>query len=49
MPTFRGQVSEEEVLGLIAYFKTLRRGQTPPRVEEFPPPTGTPLINPKKK
>jgi cytochrome c oxidase subunit 2 len=48
MPTFRGQVSEEEILALIAYFKTLRRGQTPQRVEEFAPPVGTPLINPKK-
>jgi cytochrome c oxidase subunit 2 len=46
MPTFRGQVSEEEVIQLIAYFKTLKRGETPPRVEEYPPPAGTPPIRP---
>jgi cytochrome c oxidase subunit 2 len=38
MPTFQGQVSEEEVLALIAWLKTLERGQTPPRVEESAPP-----------
>jgi cytochrome c oxidase subunit 2 len=48
MPTFRGQVSEEEIIELIAYFKVLRRGQTPKRVDEFPPPVVTPPINSKK-
>jgi cytochrome c oxidase subunit 2 len=48
MPTFRGQVSEEEIYALIAFFKELRRGQTPKRVEEFPPPVTTPPINSKK-
>jgi cytochrome c oxidase subunit 2 len=48
MPTFRGQVSEEEIMQLIAYFKTLGRGQTPRRVEEYPPPATTPPINTKK-
>jgi cytochrome c oxidase subunit 2 len=46
MPTFKGQVSEEEVIELIAFIKALKRGQTPPRVEEAPPPVGTPPINP---
>ena len=46
MPTFKGQVSEEEVIELIAYIKSLRRGETPRRVEEFRPPAGTPPINP---
>src|SRR5207302_3451467 len=46
MPTFRGQVSEEEIIELIAYIKSLRRGETPRRVEEFRPPAGTPPINP---
>ena len=40
MPTFRGQISEEEIYALIAYFRSLQRGQTPPRVEDYPPPTG---------
>jgi cytochrome c oxidase subunit 2 len=46
MPTFEGQVSEEEIIQLIAFIQSLQRGQTPPRVEESPPPTATPPINP---
>ncbi len=42
MPTFQGQVSEEEVLKLIAYIRSLGRGETPPRVEETPPPIQEP-------
>jgi cytochrome c oxidase subunit 2 len=48
MPTFQGQVSEEEIIELIAFIKSLKRGQTPKRVEEYPPPTSTPPINPLK-
>ena len=48
MPTFKGQVSPEEINALIAYIKSLKRGQTPKRVEEFPPPATTPSINPQK-
>jgi cytochrome c oxidase subunit 2 len=46
MPTFKGQVSPEEVIQLIAFIKALGRGQTPKRVEEYPPPTTTPPIQP---
>jgi cytochrome c oxidase subunit 2 len=46
MPTFKGQVSEEEIIQLIAYIKSLKRGETPVRVESYPPPTTTPPINP---
>ena len=46
MPTFRGQISEDEIYSLIAYFRSLKRGETPPRVEDYPPPTATPQINP---
>jgi cytochrome c oxidase subunit II len=49
MPTFKGQVSQEEINELVAYIKSLRKGQTPRRFEEFPPPTQTPLINPRKE
>lgn len=49
MPTFKGQVSEEEILELIAFIKSLKRGQTPKRVEDFPPPATTPDINPPKE
>jgi cytochrome c oxidase subunit 2 len=38
MPTFRGQISEEEILLVIAWLKSLGRGETPPRVEDYPPP-----------
>jgi cytochrome c oxidase subunit 2 len=38
MPTFKGQVNEEELVRLIAFLKALGPGQTPPRVEESTPP-----------
>jgi cytochrome c oxidase subunit 2 len=49
MPSFKGQVSEEEIVELIAYIKSLRGGQTPQRVEDFPPPADTPPITPQKE
>ena len=49
MPTFKGQVSEEEIIQLIAWIQSLRPGQTPTRNEAFPPPGGTPPINQEKK
>ena len=48
MPTFRGQISEGEIVEVIAWIKSLKRGRTPRRVEGFPPPVGTPPINTKK-
>lgn len=48
MPTFKGQVSEEEIIQIIAFVKSLRRGDTPRRVEESPPPLTTPPINSEK-
>jgi cytochrome c oxidase subunit 2 len=47
MPTFKGQVTEEEIIHLIAFIRSLGRGQTPRRVEAFPPPATTPPINPQ--
>jgi cytochrome c oxidase subunit 2 len=49
MPTFKGQVSEEEIVELIAFIRSLGKGQTPRRVEEYPPPQTTPPINPPMK
>jgi cytochrome c oxidase subunit 2 len=54
MPTYRGQLkddslglSEQEVLiRLIAFIKTLGRGQTPDRTEQFTPPVGAPTKSP---
>lgn len=45
MPTFKGQITEEEIFSLIAYFRSLKAGETPERVETFPPPRETPEIN----
>lgn len=42
MPTFEGQVSEEEVIALIAFIQSLKPGGTPERVESFPPPAKQP-------
>jgi cytochrome c oxidase subunit II len=49
MPTFQGQVSPEEINELVAFIKSLKKGQTPRRVEEFPPPTLTPQIRSLKE
>jgi cytochrome c oxidase subunit 2 len=38
MPSFKGQVSEDDLIRLIAFLKGLGPGQTPPRVEESTPP-----------
>jgi cytochrome c oxidase subunit 2 len=46
MPTFQGQVSAQEVNELIAYIKSLKKGDTPRRVEQSPPPAATPPIKP---
>ena len=45
MPTFKGDpdedemIDEEEMFALIAYLRSLKEGETPDRVEEYPPPT----------
>jgi cytochrome c oxidase subunit II len=49
MPAYKGQVTEDEMIELIAYIKSLAPGQTPRRVESYPPPTGTPPINPQEE
>jgi cytochrome c oxidase subunit 2 len=53
MPTFQGQVSEEEIFQLIAYIQSLGRGDTPRPTSDFPPPVGAPgelpKDNPKKE
>ena len=38
MPSFKGEVNEEEIAQLIAFIKSLRPGQTPRRNEEADPP-----------
>lgn len=34
MPSFKGQVSEEELIKLVAFLKGLQRDETPPRLEQ---------------
>jgi cytochrome c oxidase subunit 2 len=38
MPSYQGQVEEEDLIKLIAYIKSLRRGETPVRNEATPAP-----------
>ena len=38
MPSYQGQVTEEEILKLIAFIKALGPGQTPKRIDEALPP-----------
>jgi cytochrome c oxidase subunit 2 len=47
MPTFQGQVTEEEVLQLIAYIRSLGRGDLPVPNNSSPPPIGAPTEPPK--
>jgi cytochrome c oxidase subunit II len=47
MPSYIGQVNEEEVLQLIAFLKALKPGQTPLRTEDAEPPLN-PILEKKK-
>jgi cytochrome c oxidase subunit 2 len=47
MPTFQGQVSEYDLIALVSYLKSLRRGETPPRVEDSRPPDANPKTTAK--
>ena len=38
MPTFQGQVTEDDLIRLIAYIKSLKRGDLPPRIDTSVPP-----------
>jgi cytochrome c oxidase subunit 2 len=49
MPTFQGQVDQEDINQLIAYIKSLKKGQTPRRFEESVPPAQTPIIEEEAK
>jgi cytochrome c oxidase subunit II len=42
MPSFQGQISEEELVKLIAFIKALGPGQTPPRVDTAKQPVAKP-------
>jgi cytochrome c oxidase subunit 2 len=41
MPTYQDQISEEELVRVIAFLKALQPGQMLPRVEDTPPPVPT--------
>jgi cytochrome c oxidase subunit 2 len=42
MPSFKGQITEAEILDLIAFIRTLKSGETPPRTEMTPRPEKAP-------
>jgi cytochrome c oxidase subunit 2 len=42
MPSFQGQVNEEQLLGLVAYIKSLSTAKQPVAPTAKPPATGTP-------
>jgi len=42
MPTFQGVVTEDELLQLIGFIKSLRPGETPPRNEQSTAPQSDP-------
>ena len=48
MPSYQGQVSAEDLTKLVAYIRSLKRGDTPKRNEHFPVPVGAPaVVSPK--
>ncbi len=47
MPSFAGQVTEEEIVQLLAFIKSLKAGQTPQRTEDADPPL-IPIVEKKK-
>jgi cytochrome c oxidase subunit 2 len=42
MPTFQGQINEDDLIKLIEFIKALGPGETPPRVDSAPPPVAQP-------
>lgn len=48
MPPFEGQISEEQVLALIAFIQSLQAGETPKRVEDYPPPAKSQPVPPER-
>lgn len=48
MPPFEGQLSEEQVLALLAYIQSLKAGETPNRVESYPPPAKHERVPPER-
>jgi cytochrome c oxidase subunit 2 len=47
MPTYEGLISDEELIQLIGFIKALGPGETPRRVEDYPPPVR--ITNPAEK
>ncbi len=44
MPTFQGQIGEDDMIKLIAFLKALGKDETPPRVDQAPPPVAVPPV-----
>jgi cytochrome c oxidase subunit 2 len=46
MPTFKGQVDEDDLIKLLSYIESLKAGQTPVRNEDSSPPLDAPKVPP---
>jgi cytochrome c oxidase subunit 2 len=46
MPSFQGQLSEEQLLQLVAYIKSLSAPKTEPPTAKPPPPSARPSATP---
>lgn len=49
MPSYTGQVNEDDLIRLLAFLKGLETGGTPPRLESFPAPAVEEKAPPKDK
>lgn len=48
MPSFEGQVTNEDITALTEFIRSLKRGRTPDPTAHFPPPVGAPTERPKE-
>ncbi|MBA4187897.1 MAG: cytochrome c oxidase subunit II [Planctomycetaceae bacterium] len=49
MPSYEGQVTPEDLDALVAYIRSLKRGQTPNPTDRMNPPVGAPTVRSEKK
>jgi cytochrome c oxidase subunit 2 len=48
MPSFEGQVTEEDIIALTEFIRSLQRGKTPDATAHFPAPVGAPTERPQQ-
>ena len=49
MPSFEGQVTNDDINALVAYIRGLKRGTTPDPTAHFPAPVGAPTERPEQQ